>query len=118
MRRVCLVPFPPPRIVGWTEQEDYPSYVELDDPSIHLDEPQRDVLLESFPRAGEKLLGWPLWIQDVEYPDCRICGTRMEMLFQIDSEQNLPYTFGDAGTGHITQCPAHSRELAFARACS
>ena len=110
--------FPPLRIVGWTEQDDYPGYVELDDPSVHLEDPQRDVLWESFPRRGEKLLGWPDWVQDVEYPNCRICGTRMEMLFQIDSEGNVPYTFGDAGTGHITQCPAHPRELAFAWACT
>jgi hypothetical protein len=42
----------------------------------------------------------------------------MQMVFQINSEGNLPYMFGDSGRGHITQCPQHKDELAFAWACS
>jgi hypothetical protein len=42
----------------------------------------------------------------------------MHLLFQIDSEDNLPYMFGDAGCGHITQCPKHPHRLAFGWACS
>jgi hypothetical protein len=41
----------------------------------------------------------------------------MEMLFQIDSDQSLPWSLGDAGVGHITQCPKHRDELAFGWAC-
>lgn len=41
----------------------------------------------------------------------------MELLFQIASEENLPYTFGDVGVGHVTQCPAHRERLAFGWAC-
>ncbi|WP_299176531.1 hypothetical protein [uncultured Neptuniibacter sp.] len=41
----------------------------------------------------------------------------MDLLFQIDSEDNLPYMFGDAGSAHITQCPNHPETLTIARAC-
>lgn len=40
------------------------------------------------------------------------------MLFQIDSEDNIPYMFGDTGCGHITYCEKHPRVLAFGWACS
>ena len=55
-----------------------------------------------FPHSGEKLGGWPMWVQSVEYPSCPECGAEMTLLFQIDSERNLPYMFGDVGCGHIT----------------
>ncbi|HEX7240286.1 MAG TPA: DUF1963 domain-containing protein [Longimicrobiaceae bacterium] len=110
--------FPPKRIVGWREEEDYPNFEELEERGVELDDEELDVLSESFPLGGEKLLGWPAWVQSIEYPDCRVCGKRMEMLFQIDSERNLPYMFGDVGTGHVTQCPEHRGELAFGWACS
>jgi hypothetical protein len=42
----------------------------------------------------------------------------MQFVFQIASEDNIPYMFGDVGTGHITQCPEHKNQLAFGWACS
>jgi len=109
--------FPPRRIIGWTEAEDYPDPEELDTLGAPLEEDEQDALSDEFPRGGEKLLGWPLWVQGVGYPQCRVCGAQMGMLFQIDSEQNLPYMFGDLGVGQITQCPEHRTELAFGWAC-
>ena len=109
--------FPPRRITGWTETEDYPNYEELDDLGAPLDEDELDGLADEFPREGEKLLGWPYWVQGVEYPECRVCGTQMTMLFQMDSSRTLPFMFPDAGAGHITQCPIHPDELAFGWAC-
>jgi hypothetical protein len=38
-------------------------------------------------------------------------------VFQIDSEDNLPYMFGDVGCAHITQCPEHKEVVAFGWAC-
>lgn len=67
--------------------------------------------------AGDKLRGWPRWTQGVEYPACTTCGERMSLLFQLDSEDNVPFLFGDVGCGHVTQCPAHPDVLAFAWAC-
>lgn len=110
--------FPPRRIVGWTEVVDYPNWEELEELGVPLGDEEGDALAEQdYPRSGEKLLGWPAWVQSVEYPSCPECGRRMEMLFQIDSEQNLPYMFGDVGTGHVTQCPVHEHRLAFGWAC-
>lgn len=63
--------------------------------------------------AGDKLTGWPDWRQGVEYPACRACGGRMQLVFQLDSEDNLPYMFGRSGCGHLTQCPEHKDQLAF-----
>jgi hypothetical protein len=67
---------------------------------------------------GDKLAGWPLWIQGSEYPYCPRCRQQMRLVFQIDSENHLPFMFGDAGTGHITQCPEHTDIVAFGWACS
>lgn len=110
--------FPPKRIVGWTESHDYPGWEEAVDLVGLTDEESDELSEEGFPLSGEKLLGWPHWVQGVEYPDCPECGERMELLFQVASEQNIPYMFGDIGVGHVTQCPRHRSRLAFGWACS
>jgi len=66
---------------------------------------------------GDKLLGWPSWAQGVEYPACPICNQSMALLFQVDSNTNLDYMFGDVGTAHITRCAAHPHQFAFGWAC-
>jgi hypothetical protein len=77
-----------------------------------------DALHETVASAeGDKLGGWPNWVQGAEYPKCPKCGTEMAFLMQIDSEDNVPYMFGDLGTGHITQCPTHRHVVAFGWAC-
>jgi hypothetical protein len=111
-------PLPPKRIVGWREVEDYPSWQEGNRLGIEMaDEGWRTAEHLGVPRAGDKLAGWPYWVQEVEYPDCPKCGARMRLLFQIDSEDNLPICFGDVGCGHITQCPEHKEVLGFGWAC-
>lgn len=70
------------------------------------------------PIAKDKLYGWPYWIQSVEYPFDRKTESQMQLLFQFDSEDNLPYMFGDAGIGHLTQSPDNDKELGFGWACS
>jgi hypothetical protein len=109
--------FPPKRITGWTEREDYPAWDEYGELGVHLSDDEEEAAADAFPLAGEKLLGWPCWVQSPDYPACRVCGARMEFLFQIDSEKNLPHMFGDVGMGHITQCRDHPAELAFGWAC-
>jgi uncharacterized protein YwqG len=109
--------FPSKQIVGWAELEDYP-LDEADDVGMGWsDEARERILEEGYPRPGDKLAGWPYWVQNVEYPNCPVCNTQMRLVFQIDSEDNLPHMFGDSGCGHITQCPAHKEQLAFAWAC-
>jgi uncharacterized protein YwqG len=79
-----------------------------------------DYLAESISSAspGDKLAGWPHWIQAAEYPACPRCEQQMELVFQLDSEDHLPFMFGDVGTGHITQCSEHKDVVAFGWACS
>lgn len=112
--------FPPKLITGWEELEDYPNWEEGEDlMRIGLNEEQWDEVSEAgFPRGGDKLAGYPMWIQSIEYPDCPLCGERMRLLFQMDSDDNIPHLFGDAGCGHITQCKNHKDQLAFGWACS
>jgi uncharacterized protein YwqG len=105
-------------IVAWQAMEDYPHYEELAAQGITLSDDEEDMLYEhDYPKIGDKLLGWPAWVQVVEYPVCPDCGEKMGYLFQIDSEDNLNYMFGDMGCAHITQCVKHPRNLAIAWAC-
>lgn len=108
--------FSPVSIVGWKEVVDFPNWEEGSDLGIELDDEEWEAL--QGPIQGDKLGGYPAWVQGVEYPNCPTCSQPMRLLFQIDSEVNIPYMFGDMGTGHITQCLEHKHQLAFAWACS
>jgi uncharacterized protein YwqG len=70
-----------------------------------------------FIALGDKLGGWPFWVQEVSYPACTQCATPMTLVFQLASEDNLPFMWGDGGTAHITQCPYHQAQLTFDWAC-
>ena len=109
----------PKRIIDWREGSDYPGWEEGQELGVNLSEAHRERFArDGFPRSGDKLGGWPLWIQGIEYPHCPICQSRMRLLFQLDSDDHVAYQFGDAGCGHITQCPIHHEQVAFAWACS
>jgi len=110
-------------ITGWTPKDDYPHPEEYQQLGIKLDlEDEIYELMEErgvgLPIEKDKLYGWPYWIQSVEYPLDRKTKKQMELLFQFDSEENLPYMFGDAGIGHLTQSPDNDKELGFGWACS
>jgi uncharacterized protein YwqG len=131
--------FPAKRIVAWNEIPDYPDPPEHDELGLEytydrdagtttltcqelgltFEGVEDDYLAENIATSalGDKLAGWPNWIQGVEYPHCPTCGTRMALVFQVDSEDNLPFMFGDVGTGHVTQCPDHQHVVAFGWAC-
>ena len=139
-RAAGLAPLRQSFVTGWEEVQDAPHpedqellgldyeydfqkghvSVKSDDPPIELIEAPLSLdVAEAIgqPTAGDKLGAWPFWIQGAEYPDCPDCGTQMELLFQVDSEVNVDHMFGDAGCGHITQCPQHPESLAFGWAC-
>lgn len=110
--------FPEQQIIGWKSKDDYPHWEELEDIGVVLSEEQSELLCDlDYPLPNDKLGGWPGWVQSVEYPDCPECGEPMKLIFQIDSEDNLPYMFGDLGCSHITQCRKHKDKLAIAWAC-
>jgi hypothetical protein len=104
--------FPARRITGWKKVPDYPGYEEALDLGYELPDDVDPKTVE-----GEKLLGWPYWAQSPEYPACPECEARMAYLFQIDSDGNLPFMFGDAGIAHVTFCPEHPEKLRFGWAC-
>ncbi|MGL6074387.1 MAG: DUF1963 domain-containing protein [Fimbriiglobus sp.] len=129
--------FPAKRIVGWSRFLDLPSPAEheragliytldrstdwyvIECPefvlSLASDETEWGWLAERIATAtvGDKLGGWPAWVQDERYPYCPLCGRQMISVFQIDSEDNIPFMFSDCGIGHITQCPEHKDYVAF-----
>lgn len=131
---------PAKQIVGWTRFDDLPTPCEHDelgliytynfdngtlrlecqelnfDITSRMSECPAEEIANSEP--GDKLAGWPAWVQGVEYPSCPKCGNRMTHVFQLDSESNVPFMFGDVGCGHITQCPEHKEVVAFGWACS
>lgn len=110
---------PQKTITGWIIKEDYPSNREFEDLGISLTDEQDELIYDSELEvlANDKLLGWPFWVQGVEYPDCPKCNKPMAYIFQIDSEDNLDFMFGDAGCAHITQCKTHRNQMAIAWAC-
>ncbi|MGV7222129.1 MAG: DUF1963 domain-containing protein [Nitrospinales bacterium] len=111
-------PFPAKEIIGWEKKDDYPNWVELEELGVKITDQQSDVLADlDFPASKDKLLGWPCWIQGVEYPACPDCGKKMRYIFQIDSEDNLPHMFGDSGCSYITQCEEHRNRMTIAWAC-
>lgn len=111
--------FPAKEIVGWECKEDYPHWEELEELGYPVSDQLSEALCDlEFPAVKDKLLGWPSWVQSIEYPDCPDCGKRMKYIFQIESEDNLPYMFGDMGCSHITQCTNHKDKLTIAWACS
>ena len=85
----------------------------------------RDRIVENFmldaamiPFEGDKLAGWPYWVQDVEYPKCPTCDRLMDtLIFEFASDDHVPYLWGDVGTGYILQCPDHKDQVAFLWQC-
>lgn len=116
-------PYPAKQIVGWQalaaevpNAEEAEEWCESQGQTLSAEDRHR-LWDDLCPDEGDKLGGWPNWIQGVEYPNCPQCSQRMQLVLQIDSEDHLPYMFGDVGCGHLTQCPEHKDMLAFAWAC-
>jgi hypothetical protein len=137
--------FPPSAIVGWERFDDRPdpedhelaglaAAYDLDLRTVTLRCPEvgvaatvalDDLEVDDIARAaeGDKLAGWPSWVQARGYPDCPTCGETMQVVFQLASEDHVPFAFGDTafgetGIGHVTQCPTHLRTVAFAWSAS
>jgi hypothetical protein len=101
-------------ILGWDPTPpELPGYEE-DVPPPPDDEEIDDALR---PRPGDKLGGWPAWVQGPEYPRCPRCKARMLYLLQLESNGLCRHQFGDLGAGHVSQCPEHPEVVAFGWAC-
>lgn len=99
------------RIIGWEPIDDYPNWSEHEALGVRLSKGTGNLDVLSAP--GDKLLGWPYWVQGPSYPFCPRCGQKMVAVFQLDHYGHLPFEFGDAGCGHVTTCRACS-SFAFA----
>jgi uncharacterized protein YwqG len=110
--------FPARVITGWRQAEDFPHILDLEAMGVSVPRELEETLADSdYPLNGDKLGGWPDWLQGADYPYCPRCGVKMQLLFQLTSEGHLPYLFGDSGTGYVTQCPAHRDVVAFSWNC-
>ena len=132
-------PYPAKIITGWSQIEEYPhpeeavhggfwplfeSEYEFDedesdefDLSAECDDMHSELNLKYPCHEGDKLAGWPGWMNAPMYPDCPRCMQRMQFVVQIDTHNNLAHQFGDNGIGYVTQCPAHTDVLAFGSSC-
>lgn len=112
------------RILDWQEAPDLPSPEEALSLGVVLTDDQCDEFYgarsdsgESVPRQGDKLLGWPDWVQGMFHPECPDCHRRMKYVLQIASEDHVPFMFGDCGVGHVCVCPLHQSRAAFFWSC-
>ncbi|SEG48823.1 Ankyrin repeat [Thermomonospora echinospora] len=100
--------FPARPIVGWGHAvKDYP-YRDGDE-SVLL--PEERGAAFRLNRQGDKLGGWPNWVQDANYPTCpQGAPHRMtQLVLQICSGEGVPHTWGDNGLGFVVRCPKHRR---------
>jgi uncharacterized protein YwqG len=134
-------PFAAKTVIGWEQFEDFPhpqdhpdlgltyryqfeiplrTTVSCPELAIEAEIVGNEYLAEEISSAetGDKLAGWPCWVQGAEYPGCPLCHQQMRLVFQLDSNDNLPFMWGDMGVGHVTQCPEHKEIVAFGWACS
>ncbi|MFC4012791.1 ankyrin repeat domain-containing protein [Nonomuraea purpurea] len=103
--------FPARPIIGWGRAvKDYP-YREADESALL---PEERAVVFKLNRQGDKLSGWPNWVQDPDYPRCPDGDHRMTgLILQIDSNHGVAHTWGDNGVGFIVQCPQHRDRVAF-----
>lgn len=111
--------FSPKTIISWQEIDDYPSWEDTGSLGIDLSPEDAGFMQDigMYPQ-GDKLAGYPGWVQYNECPDCPVCNRKMEQLiFQLESDDNIPFLWGDVGTAYILQCEEHKEQVAFLWQC-
>ncbi|GLW11353.1 hypothetical protein Misp01_64810 [Microtetraspora sp. NBRC 13810] len=103
-------------ITGWARAvKDYPCR-EADESALL---PEERAVVFTLNRQGDKLGGWPNWVQDPDYPRCPHGGHRMtQPVLQIDSHHGVAHMWGDNGVGFIVQCPQHRDAVTFLWQCA
>ncbi|MCO5169993.1 MAG: ankyrin repeat domain-containing protein [Planctomycetes bacterium] len=106
---------PARRITGWGKPaSDHPS--RGDDPArpgpALTDDEQ--AVLRDLNLGGDKLGGWPDWVQDPVYPACPECQAPMtRLLLQVEGGRHVAVSLGDAGVGYVLACPDHAGQVSF-----
>lgn len=113
-------------VVGWEEmRQEIPSMTELRErwQEVRLEgadldlEEALDLDVDEIPGSvswawgGVKVGGWVRWCQGVEYPTCPQCKLLMTVpMLQLEEETEVHnFSWGDAGTAHVTLCPSCHR---------
>eukprot|EP01113_Clastostelium_recurvatum_P000628 TRINITY_DN10294_c0_g1_i1.p1 TRINITY_DN10294_c0_g1~~TRINITY_DN10294_c0_g1_i1.p1 ORF type:complete len:308 (+),score=41.97 TRINITY_DN10294_c0_g1_i1:3-926(+) len=111
--------FPAQIVASWRPLPDYPHPEEAYSLyGVDLNTAEQEALYEcGFPVAESKLDGYPLWVQGMEYPHCKTCRRQMLHIFQIASNDVVPFEWGDRGVGYVFRCPLHEDVLGFGFAC-
>lgn len=112
--------FPAQSITAWTPTPDFPNCEEAMSLGITIAAAELDdcYALESdrgnaIPIQSDKLYGWPDWVQSLFYPSCPTCKKPMTYVFQMSSNDHIPYMFDDSGIGHVCVCPDHPAVASF-----
>lgn len=61
--------------------------------------------------------GYASWVQSEEILDCDVCGNRLELLAQIDSEEKAGLGWGDSGLVYLFFCKEHVSEIKLILQC-
>lgn len=70
-------------IVGWIKSDELP----------HINDHDIDQL-EEYNTTGDKLLGYPNWVQGYKKYNCKICDETMKFIFQLTSNGELDWRHG------------------------
>ena len=96
------------RIVGWKKGFDLPGAADAEE--LKLDAKEARLMAAQRSRDGDKLGGYPNWIQSPNCPSCPSCGEPMKFVVQLSARL---VDFGDSGLGYVHQCAKHPAKLAF-----
>jgi ankyrin repeat protein len=111
--------FPVLNISGWSKaKSDFPS-INTDSARIKQTLSEEQIAMLRFLNvSGDKLGGWPDWVQDSNYPICSQCqGLQSQLIFQLEGGRTLPVDWGDAGIAYLLCCPKHPSEMSFITQC-
>lgn len=103
--KIDVSPYPQKEIVGWNVKDDFPHGEDYW--NIDIEDIEDEVIMlmeekgEGEPYLGDKLFGWSAWEQEASYPLDDKTNEEMKLFFQISSEENLPYMFGDDGKFYV-----------------
>lgn len=104
------------QVTTWETIDDYPSPEEYVDLGIEIDRNTVELLEDAdicLPAPGDKLGGWPYWLQYREYiEDEADDESEFSHLLQLDSQDNLPFDFGEGGLAYLMYNPKKDEELA------
>ena len=90
-------------IVGWRVARDTPDIDEVNQLCDHDIEEASELLAERGHRhRGEKVSGWPSWIQDIDYGECDVCpGTALVFVMQLAAA-----ALAEESALYVLRCPS------------